>query len=62
MLNLIDLFFEGIWSWVQVNYEEYKKLKSDNTISNNNLKCVKKGQYKKYWLYTLKLQSLDYSI
>jgi retron-type reverse transcriptase len=60
ILNAIEPFFEGSWSWIKISKEEYGKLKTDSTIPNNNLKTNKSGQFKKYWINITKFQSSSY--
>jgi len=57
---VLNLFFEGSWSWVQISKEEYEKLKANRTIPNNDIKINKKGQFKKHWSYATKFHSSSY--
>jgi retron-type reverse transcriptase len=60
ILNGIEPFFEGSWSWVQISKEEYEKLKANRTIPNNDIKTNKKGQFKKHWTHITKFHSSSY--
>jgi hypothetical protein len=60
ILNGIEPFFEGSWSWVQINKEDYETLKVNCTIANNDIKINKKGQFKKHWVYNTKFHSSSY--
>lgn len=60
ILNGIEPFFEGSWSWVEISQDEYGKLKTNHTVPNNDIKTNKKGYFKKNWKHTTKFCSSSY--
>lgn len=60
ILNGIEPFFEGSWSWVEIHKDEYEKLKKNPTVPNNDIKTNKKGYFKKNWKLTTKFCSSSY--
>ena len=49
LLNVIEPFFEGAWTWEEVPRMEYDSLKKDKSIPSNDLKMNKEGCFRKKW-------------
>jgi retron-type reverse transcriptase len=49
ILNSIEPFFEGSWTWSPVSNELYQEYKSDPSVPNNDLKRNHKGWFRKHW-------------
>ena len=60
ILNCIEPYFEGIWSWYEISKQEYKKLKNILKIPNNELKFNTKGYFVKYWFHKPIFDSTNY--
>ena len=49
LLDVIEPFFEGAWTWEEVPRTEYDSLKKDKSVSSNDLKVNKQGCFRKKW-------------
>jgi retron-type reverse transcriptase len=49
ILNGIEPFFEGSWTWSPVSNELYQEYKLDPSVPNNDLKRNHKGWFRKHW-------------
>lgn len=60
ILNGIEPFFEGCWTWTPITEQEYISLKTDTETPNNDLKRNKGGYFKKSWKYLPRFHSSSY--
>nr|YP_009720770.1 putative LAGLIDADG DNA endonuclease [Ostreobium quekettii]QGQ61982.1 putative LAGLIDADG DNA endonuclease [Ostreobium quekettii] len=49
LLNVIEPFFEGAWTWEEVPKTEYDTLQKDKSVPSNDLKKNKEGFFRKKW-------------
>ena len=49
LLNVIEPFFEGAWTWEKVPQTEYETLQKDKSVPSNDLKVNKQGFFRKKW-------------
>ena len=49
LLDVIEPFFEGAWTWEKLPKTEYETLKKDKSVPSNDLKVNKEGFFRKKW-------------
>jgi retron-type reverse transcriptase len=50
ILNGIEKYFEGVWSWKKIDKTEFEQKQLDPKTPGNEIKSNSKGFFKKHWL------------